>query len=266
MVRSLLQILLLFFPFLLAAQGSTNNCQNCTDFQRFLQSGKIYFENTDFDQALIEFQAAQVAARVCGCNSNEPAERIAECITGIQQQKDEAIRALAEAERQKKLAQTNAQKATKATSLALEREQQAQRLVRSNLNALTALELHKTNPTQALRMAEMNYHLFPESSSAAGIFQQLITDPIGKYQFELPKGHKASINAVAFSPDGQFILTGAVDAILWDREGNILQRFEAQNGIIHAVAFSPDGKYILTGNAGGKSYFMGTRWANYSTI
>lgn len=51
--------------------------------------------------------------------------------------------------------------------------QEAERISRSNLNGLTALRLNKTNPAQALRLAEMNYHLYPQSETAVGIFREL---------------------------------------------------------------------------------------------
>ena len=50
----------------------------------------------------------------------------------------------------------------------------ALRMVRANSNVITAIQLDKTNPTLALRMAEKNYLLYPESSAAAGVFLKLI--------------------------------------------------------------------------------------------
>ncbi|PIE82868.1 MAG: hypothetical protein CSA09_04785 [Candidatus Contendobacter odensis] len=60
--------------------------------------------------------------------------------------------------------------------------------------------------------------------------------------------HKNGVFSMAFSPDGNQILTGTKNkAILWDKKGNKLQIFPHNNYVI-SVAFSPDGKHILTGD------------------
>jgi len=71
-------------------------------------------------------------------------------------------------------------------------------------------------------------------------------------RLQVPIGHTDVVSAVAFSPDGQTVLTGSWDgtAKLWDLAGRELQAFAA-NGWCSAVAFSPDGKTILTGSFNG---------------
>lgn len=66
----------------------------------------------------------------------------------------------------------------------------------------------------------------------------------------VPVGHTKSVNAVAFSLNGQYILTGSDDrkAKLWDLSGRELQVFSGHTDYITAVAFSPDGQRILTGS------------------
>ena len=69
------------------------------------------------------------------------------------------------------------------------------------------------------------------------------------------KGHSdfMVINAVAFSADGRFILSGGglqglAELILWDTAtGQKLRSFKGHKAQITAVAFSPDGKYALSG-------------------
>lgn len=92
-------------------------------------------------------------------------------------------------------------------------------------------------------------------------------------------GHSKTVNSIAFSPDGRFILTGSWDgrsvpnpdaafvmgapetieegqgtAKLWDRAtGREIRTFGPHNDLVTAVAFSPDdgGKQILTGSLDG---------------
>ena len=64
-------------------------------------------------------------------------------------------------------------------------------------------------------------------------------------------GHAGPVLGVAFSPDGQLILTGSSDqtAWLWGVEtGQPVRQFLGHTDQIWVVAFSPDGRYILTGS------------------
>ena len=72
-------------------------------------------------------------------------------------------------------------------------------------------------------------------------------------------GHNDDVNAVAFSPDGKYVLTGSGDmwskintdnsARLWDSSsGKEIKSFIGHSDKIFSVAFSPDGKFILTGS------------------
>jgi len=72
-----------------------------------------------------------------------------------------------------------------------------------------------------------------------------------KPQLMLQLGHADGASAVAFSPDGKYILTGSPDhtARLWETSsGKEIRRFEGHTAEVHSVAFSPDGKLILTGS------------------
>ena len=55
---------------------------------------------------------------------------------------------------------------------------------------------------------------------------------------------------VAFTPDGQTLLTGGADGLvkLWDTAGRLRHSFDWRVGEVGAVAFAPDG---LTAAAGG---------------
>jgi WD40 repeat protein len=73
--------------------------------------------------------------------------------------------------------------------------------------------------------------------------------------FDLP-GHHDRINAVAFSPDGSWLVSGSDDSTV--RVWNVLtgrlavaRQFDAA---VQSLAFSPDGKYLYTGNGNTTSY------------
>jgi WD40 repeat protein len=56
---------------------------------------------------------------------------------------------------------------------------------------------------------------------------------------------------VAFSPDGQRIVTGSVDqtAKVWDSaSGKELLTLKGHGSVVRSVAFSPDGQRIVTGS------------------
>jgi TIR domain/WD domain, G-beta repeat len=64
-------------------------------------------------------------------------------------------------------------------------------------------------------------------------------------------GHTGGVNAIAFSPDGQRVLTGSDDntAKLWDAAtGKAVATFDGHTGALRSVAFSPDGQRVLTGS------------------
>jgi WD40 repeat protein len=65
-------------------------------------------------------------------------------------------------------------------------------------------------------------------------------------------GHTSDVWAVAFSPDGKYLVTGSKDKTtrLWDLgTGQTTRVFSGSTGDVGEVTFSPDGKYLVT--AGG---------------
>ncbi|HMG86467.1 MAG TPA: caspase family protein [Terracidiphilus sp.] len=81
--------------------------------------------------------------------------------------------------------------------------------------------------------------------------------PGGGQKIKTPEGGQYisdGIDAIAFSPDGRFVLTGGVDknARLWDAaSGSEIRRLVGHSGAVASVAFSPDGTFVLTGSMDG---------------
>ena len=64
-------------------------------------------------------------------------------------------------------------------------------------------------------------------------------------------GHSDIVRSVAFSPDGQYIVSGGWDKTLklWDVEtGREFRTFVGHIDQVFSVSFSPDGRYILSGS------------------
>ena len=67
-------------------------------------------------------------------------------------------------------------------------------------------------------------------------------------------GHRGPVHCVAFSADGQLLLSGGSDGSvrLWTAaDGHLLHTFEGHTDKVHAVIFSPDGRTAFSGGADG---------------
>ena len=65
------------------------------------------------------------------------------------------------------------------------------------------------------------------------------------------RGHRFTVWSVAFSPDGERVLSGSEDGTLrlWEvKAGKELRCFQGHTMAVYSVAFSPDGKRALSGS------------------
>jgi WD40 repeat protein/class 3 adenylate cyclase len=72
----------------------------------------------------------------------------------------------------------------------------------------------------------------------------------GQKIHDFPFDASTVLGDAAFSPDGNFFLTGNTDGIayLWEiKTGSEARKFVGHTGNMNTVAFSPDNKYVLTG-------------------
>jgi len=63
--------------------------------------------------------------------------------------------------------------------------------------------------------------------------------------------HSGTVEGVAFSPEGKYVLTGSNDGIarLWNvLTGEEVRQFIGHTDLVGTVAYSPNGKYVLTGS------------------
>ena len=114
----------------------------------------------------------------------------------------------------------------------------------ASMNLETDPELSLLLATKSIRvMSEANETVLPLSNSV--LRQSIIKS---KVRLTLT-GHDGGVRSVAYSPDGQRIVTASFDqtAKVWEAQtGKELLTLTGHKGIVRSVAYSPDGQRIVT--------------------
>ena len=83
--------------------------------------------------------------------------------------------------------------------------------------------------------------------------------------YQIFRGHNDAVNAVAWSPDGRYLASGADDGkvIIWDTITGtgtvIVDTNHEDKEIVRSVAWSPDGIMVASGHCNGKIKIWDTR-------
>lgn len=98
--------------------------------------------------------------------------------------------------------------------------------------------------------------LGPDGRRLAGCWENRVTvwDTTGGAEVTEFAGHTAGVRAVAFSPDGSTLASGALDGTVrvWDPvTGDVLRGYDWGLGPVHAMAFAPDGLTLAVAGDGG---------------
>ena len=107
------------------------------------------------------------------------------------------------------------------------------------------------NGLAAIGLGRSAFVKLPNPLSGSLISTALLDRPNRTIQTRYVLGHTSSVESVAFSPDGQTIVSSSRNGTvrLWDTEGNpIGEPFTGHTSGVYSVAFSPDGQTIASGS------------------
>jgi len=121
-------------------------------------------------------------------------------------------------------------------------------LARSRHLAAQALARMNDRYDLALLLAVEAYRIVPTTEAKGSLLEVLLHRPRLERMLH---GHHGEVYAVAWSPDGALLASGAQDARvgLWDAAGGgqRVRWLEGHDHIVRSVAFSPDGRRLASG-------------------
>ncbi|MEX2307121.1 MAG: protein kinase [Pirellulales bacterium] len=90
----------------------------------------------------------------------------------------------------------------------------------------------------------------PDEVQPVDIGRRLDRQPDPKPNYQILSAHDGPVRSVAFSPNGQLVLTGSEDNTIriWDvAAGKAVKTLRGHGSGVRACAFSPDGEWVLSG-------------------
>jgi len=175
-----------------------------------------------------------------------------------EEQKQQAVTAKEEKERQRQLAEEAADIAEARRQEADIQRQLAEKTTRISksqaLAAFALMEVDKDTELSILLSTESAKTTYQADGIVLPLSKTVLRQSILRSRIRLTlRGHgDGSVFSVAWSPDGQSILTGSDDmtAKVWDAQtGQELLTLQGHAHVINTLAWSPDGQRIVTGSA-----------------
>lgn len=252
----------LFLLFLSIAATAVHGQIRCSQFDEILGKISAAYKRNDLDMALRYVRAL----RACDQAKQDSAEAWTERIfTRIQLNNA----ALEQSKKTLEQQQIQLQKSTK-EAIRLKNEAEAARLEtemkgESNRLLIKAIEEKNNNLVVYARLLEESLKADSNNNAAIRFRHDLLSDTNTVFYQQALTGHEGSVQSIALTPDGRYILTGSADgkAKLWERDkSDPLRTFEGNESesTVSAVALTPDAKYMATGTENDDGIYLGHFW------